>query len=590
MMFIKYSIWRIFMVLLFFINIIVTNGIYRENLALRHPCNTINKRLISYITWTEKLASSQYKVQKDACGQIGIGPACCTHEIINSYATSLTNEFKKILDVELNTLTTLLSKSKQQIDAWSKEYITELHRLTISSLETLFGIKEYRLNIDQSLSTLFNTLSNSQSSVDDVSKSTMNLFNHLIISLYRRFIINNDQIVLDDNFQKCIVNKAFDMDALPKQRELLYILTSTSSLIQIFYTMLIYIDADIQRLKTTVTSNSKQCIQRYAREALCPLCIHTSSSFNQINNNDNVNEILCKNDCRYIIKTCVNQTNDPYMEFALIAKNYSDIIKEIEKAAIELKLVEHLAKLHIYLYDMVVNATNNRYLYMEFQAACPNKNMKSFSPILSLPPTMTERRELVFQWNRSLHFLLKRTQSSMNNLDTKFTRKLTTGICSNSIYASKSDRCTRIDKQTTNVIQWPLPSISELTLNTNNVELTRNQLDELKKKLKPIRQIITSLQPKKKYSLIQYIPDFESYNDDISIIDYDAEISASLETYDTDNQGSLSERLYNEIDGQTTRLSIIATRIYIQEKKFNNGELLTYNLSLYLIIFIIYRI
>ncbi|CAF5012103.1 unnamed protein product [Rotaria sp. Silwood1] len=116
MMFIKYSIWRIFMVLLFFINIIVTNGIYRENLALRHPCNTINKRLISYITWTEKLASSQYKVQKDACGQIGIGPACCTHEIINSYATSLTNEFKKILDVELNTLTTLLSKSKQQID------------------------------------------------------------------------------------------------------------------------------------------------------------------------------------------------------------------------------------------------------------------------------------------------------------------------------------------------------------------------------------------------------------------------------------------------------------------------------------------
>ncbi|CAF3338000.1 unnamed protein product [Rotaria sp. Silwood2] len=340
-MFIKYPTWRIPIVLLFLINIILTTGNYRENLALRHPCNKINKRLTPYITWTEKLASSQYKVHKDACGQIGIGPACCTHDIMNSYATSLGTKSKNILDAELNNLTMFLSISKQQIDTWSKEYITESRRLTISSLETLFGIKEYRLNIDQSVSILFDTLSNSHSSVDAVSKSTIDLFNRLIISLYRRFIINDDKILLDDEFQKCLVNKAFDMEALPKQREILYILTSASSLIQIFYTMLVYIDADIQRLKTTATMNSKECIQRYAREALCPICLGTSSSFNQINNNNNnndVSEVLCKNDCRYIIKTCVNQTNDPYMEFALIAKNYSDIIKQIEQATIELKV------------------------------------------------------------------------------------------------------------------------------------------------------------------------------------------------------------------------------------------------------------
>ncbi|CAF1209765.1 unnamed protein product [Rotaria sordida] len=578
------------MVLLFLINITNAIGNYRENLALRHPCNTINRRLIPYITWTEKLANSQYKVQKDACGQIDIGPACCTHEIMNSYATSLGNELKNILDAELNNLTKLLSVSKQQIDSWSKEYIMELHHLTVSSLETLFGTKEYRLNIDHSVSTLFNTLSNSHSSVDDVSKSTVNLFNHLIISLYRRFIINNDQIVLDNNFQKCLINKAFDIDALPKQRELLYILTSASSIIQIFYTMLVYIDADIQRLKTTATMNSKQCIQRYARETLCPICVRTSSSFNQNNNND-IRKVLCKNDCRYIIKTCLNQTNDPYMAFASIAKNYSDIIKEIEHAVIELKLVEHLAKLHIYLYDMVVNASNSRHIYVELQNACSNENTKSFSPILSLPPTITERRELVFQWNRSLHFVLKRTQSSMDSLNTKFTKKLITGICSNSKYAIKSDRCTQIDKQTTNhFIQWPLPPVSEFTLNTHDAELTRNQLDELKKKLKPIQQIIKFLQPKKKYSLIQYIPDFESYNDDVNIIDYDTELLPFIETDDTDIHGSLSEQLYNEIDGQTTRRSIVTTSKYVEKKKINNGKLITYSLPLYLIIVIIHRI
>ncbi len=220
---------------------------------------------------------------------------------------------------------------------WSKEYIIESRRLTISSLETLFGTKEYRSNIHHSLSTLFDTLSDSHASVDDVSRLTIDLLNHLIISLYRQFILSDNNLLLDDKFQKCLINKAFDIEALPTQRELLYVLTSGSSLFQIFRTMLIYIDADIQRLKATATMSSNQCLQGYAREALCPICGSTSSSFNQIHNND-IREILCENDCRYFIKTCFNETNNPYVAFASIARGYANITKEIEQAVIELKV------------------------------------------------------------------------------------------------------------------------------------------------------------------------------------------------------------------------------------------------------------
>jgi hypothetical protein len=86
-----------------------------------------------------------------------------------------------------------------------------------------------------------------------------------------------------------------------------------------------------------------------------------------------------------------------------------------------------------------------------------------------------------------------------------------------------------------------------------NTELTRNQLDELKKKITPVQQMIVSLRPKKKFSLIEYIPDFESYDNDLNTNDNDPQsASAYVETYENENQGSLSERLYNEIDGRTS--------------------------------------
>ncbi len=113
------------------------------------------------------------------------------------------------------------------------------------------------------------------------------------------------------------------------------------------------------------------------------------------------------------------------------------------------KLIERLSKLHIYFYDMVVNATNSRHIYTQLQSACPNRNVKPFSPILSLPPTINERRELVYRWNRSIHFLLKQIPSSIENLYMQFTQQIITDICSNPKYAAKSNQCTQIDKQTT---------------------------------------------------------------------------------------------------------------------------------------------
>ncbi len=222
---------------------------------------------------------------------------------------------------------------------WIKDYLTESRRITISSLETLFGIEEYHSNIHHSISTLFNILGNHQSTDDDVSKSSVHVFNQLILSTYRQFMTYNNDIILNDTFKTCLINKAFAIQALPTQRELLYTLTSAASLIHILRTLFIYIDADIQRLKTTVTLNSHLCLQRYVRETLCPICVNIPSSFSSsIHYDNNFNEPLCEKDCHYIIKTCFDETNNPYVAFALIAQGYKSVIKEIQESVVELKV------------------------------------------------------------------------------------------------------------------------------------------------------------------------------------------------------------------------------------------------------------
>jgi len=69
-MFNKYSLWK--SILLFFSSINLTIAItnQRTNLAQRHPCYSINKRLEPYIKWTEKLVSTQYKGELNNTFQI----------------------------------------------------------------------------------------------------------------------------------------------------------------------------------------------------------------------------------------------------------------------------------------------------------------------------------------------------------------------------------------------------------------------------------------------------------------------------------------------------------------------------------------
>jgi Golgi nucleoside diphosphatase len=97
-------------------------------------------------------------------------------------------------------------------------------------------------------------------------------------------------------------------------------------------------EADIQRLKTTATLNSHQCLQRYVRETLCPICVTTPSSLSSSMNFNNANEPLCENDCRFVIKTCFNETNNPYIAFAMIAQGYSNVTKQIQESVEELKV------------------------------------------------------------------------------------------------------------------------------------------------------------------------------------------------------------------------------------------------------------
>jgi hypothetical protein len=93
----------------------------------------------------------------------------------------------------------------------------------------------------------------------------------------------------------------------------------------------------------------------------------------------------------------------------------------------------------------------------------------------------------------------------------------------------------------------------------------------------PIQQIIISLQPKKKYSLFEYIPDFESYNDDVNINDDYTQLLALNETNDNDIQGSLSEKLYNEIDGQTTRMYFFFNKLFYLFYYYQVDQLLSLN-------------
>ncbi len=54
--------------------------------------------------------------KRDACGQFGPGSACCTDEILNSYAALLGDDLKRLIDTELIHLSRIFAVAKQQTD------------------------------------------------------------------------------------------------------------------------------------------------------------------------------------------------------------------------------------------------------------------------------------------------------------------------------------------------------------------------------------------------------------------------------------------------------------------------------------------
>jgi hypothetical protein len=122
-----------------------------------------------------------------------------------------------------------------------------------------------------------------------------------------------------------------------------------------------------------------------------------------------------------------------------------------------------------------------------------------------------------------------------------------------------------------------------------NAHPTQNQIHDLNRKLEPIQTIISSLRPMNKTFLADYIPNFD-YEDDSQINDDDEQISnPSADTYETNNEKSLSEKLYEAIDRQTTSSTTTTTTVRedLEEKGENHSQLVTYNITLYLFVFIL---
>ncbi|CAF1308428.1 unnamed protein product, partial [Didymodactylos carnosus] len=518
----------------------------RENLAHRNPCFNRNKRLANFVSLTLRMISSQQKPGQinDACGYNQ--PSCCTKEIMNSYSASIINELKSLPEKRLTDLTGLLSNTRNQIELWSIDHFNVIKRLTEQSMETLFGTYEYRHHIHRSIEQLFNSLKSEKS--DEVHKSATSLFKHMIISTYRRFMMNGNYVEYNgrftDEFRSCLTTKGFEIDVFPSQREILYILSSGSTILNILRTMLTYIDSDIYRLKnydfTTFNENLNDCTQKYSLSALCPVC-----------SSNNINTSVCYQDCRQFIQQCISTSNqNPYISYAMKAKEYATVLKEMQNSIIELKLLERLSKLHIYLYDMVVNATNNVQTYKRLQIECPNEKSREFTRIETLPPVMNERQDLVYKWNTSVHRVINNLYHNLENLNVTL-EQAQLGICKNIKYATESSECSSINNDTRWTSQIKQQKSITLSIENDIIEYTRNQVKELSKKMELVTAIVISLRPKKMPSFID-IPDFESYDDSSKIIDNIAH----------DTPSSISENSYRNFELNEPMNESFSNQIY----------------------------
>ncbi|CAF1285980.1 unnamed protein product, partial [Didymodactylos carnosus] len=460
---------------------------------------------------------------------------------------------------------------------WVIEHLGEIQRLTEQSMETLFGTYEYRHNIHYSIGQLFDSLKAERS--DEVHKPITELFKHMIVSTYRHFMMNDNNNEYNhrftDEFRSCLITKGFEIDVFPSQREILYILSSSSTILNILRNMLTYIESDMYRLKndnlTIFNENLNDCTQKYSRATLCPICSSNS-----------IQSPICYSDCRQFIRQCIsNSSQNPYGSYAMKAKGYAIILQEMQSSIIELNLLERLSKLHIYLYDMVANAINNAQTYKQLQSECPNGNSRQFAPINSLPPVMNERQELVNKWNTSIHRIVNDLSSNLENLNITL-ESAQLDICKNIRYATKSNDCSKINDDGGWPSQVKHQAATILSIENNIIDYTENQLKELNKKMELVSSIVISLRPKKMPSIID-IPNFEFYDDSSNNViereEYDVpspQFENSYNNFELDLPMNESFILKLSREGPQVQMKVIRRRIYdrvmLDEHDINMSE------------------
>lgn len=100
--------------------------------------------------------------------------------------------------------------------------------------------------------------------------------------------------------------------------------------------------------------------------------------------------------------------------------------------------------------------------------------------------------------------------------------------------------------------QWPIGEIFSNSSDQRN-ELTLNQIDDLKRKLSSVQDIIVSMRPRKKYSLYELMPRFESYENDVNSNETEFQPSASyFDSEQNEEQESFSEQIYKQIEAEGT--------------------------------------